>query len=298
MPPACRSGRSIRSRTAPSRSACAPGWRRRRAEARLCRAALYLRRPRPPCAPGDTGPHVFRSAISRSPASGQCPAGLRARRRGLRPWYDFFPWEDWRERAPGILDEAILPPSLAWAKGERTEEARRSRAARLCFGDGGSRWDEEKVLDRYELLYERRPDRGGARDGREAGGPQGSARYAARRADALRPPPHSRHRHRAAARQAEIPAGGVRADAGRIHAHRIAAHGGGDFRPPSSQAELPQAGGRHGELVEPTGETPATATGGRPAALFRFRREVLQERPRRGCGSACGDRPRRRSGRL
>ena len=34
-------------------------------------------------------------------------------------------------------------------------------------------------------------------------------------------------------------------------------------------------------LVEPTGET-STATGGRPAALFRFRREVLQERPAPG----------------
>ena len=34
-------------------------------------------------------------------------------------------------------------------------------------------------------------------------------------------------------------------------------------------------------LVEPTGET-STTTGGRPAALFRFRREVLQERPSPG----------------
>src|SRR5439155_9422702 len=34
-------------------------------------------------------------------------------------------------------------------------------------------------------------------------------------------------------------------------------------------------------LVEPTGET-LTATGGRPAALFRFRREVLAERPATG----------------
>jgi hypothetical protein len=36
-----------------------------------------------------------------------------------------------------------------------------------------------------------------------------------------------------------------------------------------------------GALVEPTGET-STATGGRPAALFRFRREVIQERPSPG----------------
>ena len=34
-------------------------------------------------------------------------------------------------------------------------------------------------------------------------------------------------------------------------------------------------------LVEPTGDT-STATGGRPAALFRFRREVMQERPAPG----------------
>ena len=36
-----------------------------------------------------------------------------------------------------------------------------------------------------------------------------------------------------------------------------------------------------GALVEPTGEM-STQTGGRPAALFRFRREVLQERPAPG----------------
>ena len=29
---------------------------------------------------------------------------------------------------------------------------------RLCFGAGGSPWDEEKVLDRYEMLYEAGPD--------------------------------------------------------------------------------------------------------------------------------------------
>jgi hypothetical protein len=36
-----------------------------------------------------------------------------------------------------------------------------------------------------------------------------------------------------------------------------------------------------GALVEPTGVM-STRTGGRPAALFRFRREVLQERPAPG----------------
>src|SRR5439155_5410467 len=36
-----------------------------------------------------------------------------------------------------------------------------------------------------------------------------------------------------------------------------------------------------GTLVEPIGET-STTTGGRPAALFGFRREVLAERPAAG----------------
>jgi len=35
------------------------------------------------------------------------------------------------------------------------------------------------------------------------------------------------------------------------------------------------------ELVEPTGEV-STHTGGRPAAMYRFRREVLKERPAPG----------------
>ena len=40
-------------------------------------------------------------------------------------------------------------------------------------------------------------------------------------------------------------------------------------------------------LVEPTGGTSVT-TGGRPAAMFRFRRDVLQERP--GAGLRFGQR--------
>ena len=41
------------------------------------------------------------------------------------------------------------PVKIAKSSGER----RRDRA-RLCFGIGGIAWDEEKVLERYELLYE------------------------------------------------------------------------------------------------------------------------------------------------
>jgi len=42
-------------------------------------------------------------------------------------------------------------------------------------------------------------------------------------------------------------------------------------------------------LVEPTGVR-ETTTGGRPAERFRFRREVLLERPRAGLGHPGGER--------
>ena len=50
-----------------------------------------------------------------------------------------------------------------------------------------------------------------------------------------------------------------------------------------AQAELPPAGGEAGGLVEPH-RGGGRATAGRPAAVFRFRREVLRERPAPGVG--------------
>ena len=67
----------------------------------------------------------------------------------------------------------------------------------------------------------------------------------------------------------------------------------GEFTLTDLQTTVEAISGRHlhkqnfrrlvetGALVEPTGET-WTATGGRPAAIFRFRREVIQERPSPG----------------
>ena len=39
----------------------------------------------------------------------------------------------------------------------------------MCFGLDGAQWDEEKVLERYELLYEAGLVEEARRDGREAG---------------------------------------------------------------------------------------------------------------------------------
>ncbi len=73
-----------------------------------------------------------------------------------RSWYSFFPWEDWREGKPDILGATIEPHLDAWAARAASAAAVRSRRTRIAqtFGIGRSPWNEELVLERYELLFE------------------------------------------------------------------------------------------------------------------------------------------------
>lgn len=66
------------------------------------------------------------------------------------PWTRFFPWEDWRSGRPAMIDEAIAPALITWAKGSTDRQQR----TRMLFAQDGARWNEERVLERYELLYE------------------------------------------------------------------------------------------------------------------------------------------------
>ncbi|GJL98057.1 MAG: NAD regulator [Hyphobacterium sp.] len=70
-------------------------------------------------------------------------------------WYQFFPWEDWRNGRPNILNDDIEPALRRWIDEAETEEKRASRRdrARITFGLDGRGWNEERCLDRYELLY-------------------------------------------------------------------------------------------------------------------------------------------------
>ena len=70
-----------------------------------------------------------------------------------RPRYDYFPWEDHRAGAPPIIRDAISPSLTRWIDTGGSEAARRTRAA-IAFGLDGRRWNEDLVLQRYELLYE------------------------------------------------------------------------------------------------------------------------------------------------
>ena len=207
----------------------------------------------------------------------------RAKGATFEPWYRFFPWEDWRTARPDIIERAILPELTRWAaEGEAPETARalpRKERVRFYFGTEGASWDEERVLDRYELLYEAGLVEEARRDGRPA-----------------------------ALARAALPMLGtsMRFDHRRILATAIARLRAklkyrpvvfellpAEFTLTELQRTVEAISGRHlhkqnfrrlveaGTLVEPTGVT-STQTGGRPAALFRFRREVLQERPAPG----------------
>lgn len=71
-----------------------------------------------------------------------------------RNWYGFLPWEDFREGRPAAL--AQIEQRLAnWIARAPDQRSRRERSDRvdLNFGFGGA-WNEERVLERYELLFE------------------------------------------------------------------------------------------------------------------------------------------------
>jgi len=232
--------------------------------------------------PGDTGAHVVSIgylALTRMPENADA---LHATGAGFQPWYRFFPWEDWREARPQILDRVVLPLLEEWASGSAKPEPGRAlgRAERMrqYFGVGGP-WDEEKVLDRYELLYEAGLVEEARRDGRETA-------LARRTLPMLGEPMRYDHRRILATAIARLRA--------KLKYRPVVFElMGQEFTLTELQHTVEAISGRRlhkqnfrrlvetAALVEPTGET-STMTGGRPAAMFRFRREVVQERPAPG----------------
>jgi hypothetical protein len=186
---------------------------------------------------------------------------------GWRSWYHYFSWEDRRAGVPAMLEESLIPPLRAWAElaSGDLRRHRRQRAA-IGFGLDGHPWNEELILQRYELLYE---------------------------ADLV---PEGRNCRSA------VPGQPMTGDHRRILATGIARlRAKIKYRPvvfelmPDSftllqlQRCVEAVAGRllhkqnfrrlieQQQLVEETGRI-TTETGGRPAMLFRFRREVLAER--------------------
>jgi len=191
-------------------------------------------------------------------------------------WYRYFPWEDWRSGRPAAL--APLEERLClWAGQAGSETQRRLREERLGLAFGDS-WNEELVLERYELLYEAGLIREAWRDMRRPAPPVGGL--------ASGVPMAADHR-----RVLATAIGRLR---GKIKYRPVVF----ELMPPAftllqlqctvealSGVRLHKQNFRrlveHQGLVEETGGISAE-TGGRPARLVRFRREVVLERPAPG----------------
>lgn len=192
-----------------------------------------------------------------------------------RDWYRYFPWEDWRDEKPAVIDEVIRPALdrfVASASDKSCAELRRDRI-RLCFG--GS-WDEEKVLERYELLYEAGLVTESARDGRvpvDRPLPLGDRmmfdhrRILATAIARLR----GKMKYRPVVFEL-MPASFTLLDLQRT----VEAISGIRLHKQNFRRLVEDQG-----LVEGTGKF-SSPPRGRPAELFRFRREVLRERPSPG----------------
>jgi hypothetical protein len=195
-----------------------------------------------------------------------------------RNWYVHFPWEDWRNGKPAILTDEIEP----WLRERSSPEAGAGRASwdriRVCFGLDGASWDEERVLERFEFLFEAGLIGEAVRDGMI-----GEQNLSTPRVGQMLRGDHRRV---------------LAAALGRLRAKikyrpvifELMAR---EFTLFELQKTVEAILGSHlhkqnfRRLVEGTGLVEATTdvrthTGGRPAKLFRFRREVLMERPAPG----------------
>src|SRR5689334_8933703 len=85
---------------------------------------------------GDTGPHIVSVGYLALTRSVEEAATLHAA--GFEPWYRFFPWEDWRQGRPDIVDTVIRPLLHEWTsrldKPEADRVLGRRERLRLCFG--------------------------------------------------------------------------------------------------------------------------------------------------------------------
>lgn len=233
---------------------------------------------------GDRGRHTEADTNSRMLSIGYLALVPEAKPAGTaevewRNWYRYFPWEDWREGRPPILD-VIAERLERWCEQAANMSQRKLRETRvrMTFGGPDLPWNDEPVLERYELLY-------------EAG---------------LVPEPHHDGRRFAAPVEVITEGEPMMADHRRILATAIARlRGKIKYRPVVFELMPPTFPLLHLQrtvealagvrvhtpnfrrlvigqgLVEETGQV-TTETGGRPARLMRFRSEVLLERTMTG----------------
>lgn len=190
-----------------------------------------------------------------------------------RDWHRYFPWEDHRKGRPDIIDHAIAPALMSWADaGGKNATARASRI-QIAFGLDSQPWIEERTLERYELLYEAGLAPEAVRDG--------GRKTMKAPAEALGEPMISDHRRILATAIGRLrgkikyrpvvfelmPERFTLLDLQKV----VEALLGQPLHKQNFRRSLDRSG-----LVVGLGQF-TQATGGRPAELFRFRREALRE---------------------
>ena len=193
---------------------------------------------------------------------------------GWQDWYRYFPWEDWRSGAPALISAQIEPALRTWSQNapEKIAASARWERASVIFGLEDNDWNEELVLQRYELLFEAGLVAEAWRDGvaAPAGHPQ------------LGAPMRNDHRRILATGMARLRAKikyrpvvyELMADSFTLLQlqQTVEALAGRALHKQNFRRLIEQQA-----LVEETGQM-STASAGRPAKLFRFRRHVVMER--------------------
>ncbi len=82
-------------------------------------------------------------------------AERKPRAAAWQPLYRFLPWEDWRQGRPTLLSEVLIPALQRWSEREQPDPSL-SQRLQLAFTQDDNQWDSERVLERYELLYQAR----------------------------------------------------------------------------------------------------------------------------------------------
>lgn len=209
---------------------------------------------------------------------GRVAGAGRARWRGF---YEFLPWEDARGGRPALVEKVITPALGRWVREAPDVDARRARRERadITFGLGGAALDPVRVLERYELLYETGLVGEAWRDRGEA--PRGDL-------PSLGEPMTVDHRRLLATALGRL-RGKLKyrpvvfellpTTFTLLRLQRVVEALAGVRLHKQNFRRLVEKGG----LVEGTGVV-EPGTLGRPAELFRFRREVLRERRAPGVG--------------
>ena len=193
--------------------------------------------------------------------------------------YRFLPWEDRREGRTKRL-QGLLAELEQWAAGVTAQRAARRERIEIAFGLGPGGWDTERVLERYELLYEARLVHEGRRGAGEAGA-SGDPIYTsqAMAVDHRRILATALGRLRGKLKYRPLVFELMPDEFTLLQLQRAVEALAGVRLHKQNFRRLVERGG----LVEGTGRR-HTQTGGRPAELFRFRREVVRERAAPGVG--------------